>query len=74
MNRTLYVNLASLVTEGAEVPDPIAPQEIENDASNEFPLPQTNEVMEERKLDGIWNAERLLQTLLCFMDERGNIS
>lgn len=27
----------------------------------------------ERKLNGIWNVERLLQGLLCFADDRGNI-
>ena len=30
--------------------------------------------MAERKLNGIWNAERLLQELLCFTDDRGIIS
>lgn len=29
--------------------------------------------MAERKLDGIWNAERLLHELLCFSDDRGRI-
>ena len=29
--------------------------------------------MAERKLDGIWNAARILQGLLCFTDDRGNI-
>ena len=29
--------------------------------------------MAERKLKGIWNAQRLLQKLLCFTDDRGNI-
>lgn len=29
--------------------------------------------MEERKLDGIWNLERLLQELLCYADESGII-
>lgn len=27
----------------------------------------------ERKLNGIWNVERLLQGLLCFVDDRGRI-
>lgn len=29
--------------------------------------------MAERKLDGIWNAERILKELLCFTDDRGEI-
>ena len=29
--------------------------------------------MAERKLNGIWNVERLLQGLLCFTDDRGEI-
>ena len=29
--------------------------------------------MAERKLDGIWNAARVLQELLCFTDDRGEI-
>lgn len=29
--------------------------------------------MAERKLNGIWNAARILQGLLCFTDDRGNI-
>ena len=29
--------------------------------------------MVERKLNGIWNAERLLLEILCFTDDRGNI-
>ena len=34
---------------------------------------QYNESMEERKLDGIWNAARLLKELLCYADESGII-
>ena len=33
----------------------------------------SKKIMEERKLNGIWNAARILQGLLRFTDDRGNI-
>lgn len=39
----------------------------------EYDLQKTCNIMAERKLNGIWDAERVLQGLLYFTDDRGRI-